>query len=100
MHVKLHFNQKCPLKLKKYFEVCQKIEGISVASRVTRLGEKSPNGRLFTLDSYLKITEVSHTFGLLYSMVKFKHNFGQKNGLGYILGDFSQTRLATLGSML
>jgi hypothetical protein len=33
MHVKLHFNQKRPLKMgKKWFEVCQNLEGISVAS--------------------------------------------------------------------
>jgi hypothetical protein len=32
MHVKLYFNQKCPLKWgKKLFEVGQNLEGISVA---------------------------------------------------------------------
>jgi hypothetical protein len=33
MHVKLHFNQKRPLKMgKTWLEVCQNLEGISVAS--------------------------------------------------------------------
>jgi hypothetical protein len=33
LHVKLHFNQKCPLKMgKNLFEVCQNLEGSSVAS--------------------------------------------------------------------
>jgi hypothetical protein len=31
--------------------------------RVTRLGEFSPIGRLFTLGSFLKITKVAHIFG-------------------------------------
>jgi hypothetical protein len=32
LHVKLHFNPKCPLKMGKIlFEVCQNLEGISVA---------------------------------------------------------------------
>jgi hypothetical protein len=34
---------------------------------VTRLGEFSPFGRLFSLGSYLKISEVAHNFGLLLS---------------------------------
>jgi hypothetical protein len=31
-------------------------------ARVTRLGEFSPNGRLFTMGSFLKIAEVAHIF--------------------------------------
>jgi hypothetical protein len=37
---------------------------------VTRFGEFSPIGRLFTLDSLLKIAEVSLIFGLLFSVYK------------------------------
>jgi hypothetical protein len=36
-------------------------------ARVTRLGEFSPNGRLFTLGSGLKITEVGQISGLLFA---------------------------------
>jgi hypothetical protein len=50
-------------------------ETLKLAARVTRLGELSPNGSLLPLGSYLKITEVSHTFGLLYSLDKFQHKF-------------------------
>jgi hypothetical protein len=54
--------------------------------RVTRLGEFSPNGRLFTLDSYSKTIQVSHIFGLPYSMDKFKNKFRQKwVGLYYLV---------------
>jgi hypothetical protein len=38
-----------------------------VSARVTRLGEFSPNGRLFTLGNGLKITEVVQISGLLFS---------------------------------
>jgi hypothetical protein len=33
-------------------------------TRVTRLGEFPLNGGLFTLGSYLNITEVAHIFGV------------------------------------
>jgi hypothetical protein len=36
-----------------------------------RLGEFSPNGWLFAFDCYVKIAEVSHIFGLLYSKVTY-----------------------------
>jgi hypothetical protein len=39
-------------------------------NRVTRLGEFSPNGWLFTLGCFLKISEVAHIFGFLFSTVK------------------------------
>jgi hypothetical protein len=58
-----------------------------VLNRVTRLGECLPNGWLLTSGRYLKISEVSYLFELLYSIIKFKHEIGSKNGLGYILGD-------------
>jgi hypothetical protein len=41
---------------------------LTVTSRVTRLGEFSPHGSMFTLGTYFKITEASHIFGILYSM--------------------------------
>jgi hypothetical protein len=40
------------------------------ACRVTRLGEFSPNPCLFAVSSYMKIAEVAHIFGLLYSSVE------------------------------
>jgi hypothetical protein len=46
---------------------------------VTRLGEFSRIGRLFTLGSFLKITEVSPYFGLPFSALYF----GKKRVLGY-----------------
>jgi hypothetical protein len=44
----------------------------SVKGRVTRLGEFSPNGQLFTLGSYMKITEASHIFGLPWLSLNIK----------------------------
>jgi hypothetical protein len=41
--------------------------------RVTRLVEFLPNVSMFALCSYVKIAEVAHIFGLLYSMVRFMH---------------------------
>jgi hypothetical protein len=38
-----------------------------VAVRVTKLGEFSPNGRLFTLGTLMKITKVAQTSVLLFS---------------------------------
>jgi hypothetical protein len=39
-------------------------------SRVTRLGEFIPIGRLFSFGSFLKITEGAHFFGYFYSTYK------------------------------
>jgi hypothetical protein len=47
---------------------------------------------------FLKISEIAPIEGLPFSTITFTHYF--KNGLGYILGDFLQTHLVTLGSML
>jgi hypothetical protein len=70
--------------------------GVSIAfnvrlpeSRVTRLGEFSPVGRLFTLGSVLKITEL-HSADFWAS---FSHGTGYvlifaNNHLGYSLGYF------------
>jgi hypothetical protein len=57
-------------------------------SRVTRLGELSPVGPLFTSDSFLKNREVSiilladFFYGQSYEFIL------PKNRLGYVLGDF------------
>jgi hypothetical protein len=67
-----------------------------VVIRVTRLGRYSPNGWLFTLGSYLIITEVSHNFWLLYSMVKFNHKNLQKLGWDTFWVIFLQTHPVTL----
>jgi hypothetical protein len=61
---------------------------ILVADWVTRVGEFSPNGWLFALDSYLKIAEVSNRFGALIPLLSWSIHFDKK-GLGYILGGFS-----------
>jgi hypothetical protein len=59
----------------------------NVGIRVTRSGEFSPFGRLFSLGRFSKITQLAQISGLLFSTVKII-NFDKKNGPGYILGDF------------
>jgi hypothetical protein len=57
-------------------------------TRVTRLCEFSPVGRVFTLGSFLKITEVAQILGqLFYTWQNVCSNF-DKNVLGHIFGDF------------
>jgi hypothetical protein len=51
------------------------------------LGEFSPNGRYFTLGSFIKIAEVDQNFWLLFSQVLVFALILTKNGVGYILGD-------------
>jgi hypothetical protein len=53
-------------------------------SRWTRLGEFSPIGRLFSLASFLEITEGAQYWLLLFHV---RINF-DKNGLSYSVGDF------------
>jgi hypothetical protein len=53
---------------------------------VTRLGEFSPIGWLFTLGSFLKMTQVADILGNFSPRLRLWNNF-VKNGLGYILGD-------------
>jgi hypothetical protein len=66
-----------------------------IQTRVTRWAEFSPIGRLLTLDSFQKVQD-TQTCGLLSPPKKIHFNF-DKNGLGYILGDFfSQTNLVAL----
>jgi hypothetical protein len=42
----------------------------------------------------MKIAKVAHISGLLFPQLCI--NFDEKQGLGYILGDFSKTHLVTL----
>jgi hypothetical protein len=60
---------------------------------VTKLGEFPPIGRLFSFGRFLKITSVADIFEHFFKAVPI---FLPKNGLGCILGAFSQTNLATL----
>jgi hypothetical protein len=54
------------------------------------LGENSPNGRVFTLGSFVKITEEAHIFYATFFQCKgYLHINVDKNGLGYILHDLS-----------
>jgi hypothetical protein len=56
-------------------------------ARVTRVGDFSAIGRLFTyFEQFFYITEVQ-IFGLLFA-AKIVFYFRPKNGLGNILGDF------------
>jgi hypothetical protein len=78
------------------FKALQGIQGkIAVAikmyfrSRVTRLGELSPSGRLFSLGSLLKVTEGAYVNFLAYFFHSINYVLNlTKNGLGYTLGDF------------
>jgi hypothetical protein len=55
---------------------------------VTRWGEFSPNGRLLTMGTFSKITEVAQIFELLFSKSINYLLILTKFGLGYILSDF------------
>jgi hypothetical protein len=76
-------------------------EGLA-SCRVTRSGEYSPNGRLFALDSFLKITEEGNIFPhVLFSSVKGMFaSFLPKLGWAAFWANFSQTHLVTLASCL
>jgi hypothetical protein len=80
-------------KNRQVFQCPQKTgsRAVSARARVTRFGEISPIGRLFTFSSFLKLTEVAQIFGLL-----FFHDTRYVctyililpiNGLGFVLGD-------------
>jgi hypothetical protein len=56
---------------------------------VTRLGEFLPLGRLSILDYFLTITEIPFPRKKSYVLIF-------ENVFGYVLGDFSPTRLVTL----
>jgi hypothetical protein len=65
-------------------------------NRATRLGEFSHIGRLFTLDSVLKITKVAQFWGILFPRYQLCINFEQKMGWATFWAIFSQTHLVTL----
>jgi hypothetical protein len=67
-----------------------------LGGRVTRLGEFFPIGRLLSLDSFLKITEVAQSFVLLFSTEKSYVLILTKKGWATFLPIFSQTHLVTL----
>jgi hypothetical protein len=65
---------------------------------VTGLGEFSPIGKLFSLGSFLKITEVAGTLGLrFFHGTSYEMSF-IKRGLATFWAFFSQTHLVTLSS--
>jgi hypothetical protein len=73
------------------FENLDRIDiAMQLANRVTGLGEFSSKGQLFTLDSFMKITEVDDIFVLLFTRYTSVDHvlILTKNGLGYILGVF------------
>jgi hypothetical protein len=46
---------------------------LSIEFSVTRLGEFTPFGRLFTLGRFLEIAKAAHIFGLFYPTAKVMH---------------------------
>jgi hypothetical protein len=67
------------------FLFCCKYHGKKIPAivRVTRLVEFLPIGRLFILDSFLKITEVAHIFGYFF----VRYSLIWQKWFGNILGD-------------
>jgi hypothetical protein len=63
-----------------HFVLCQEQVMTLVTSRVTRLSEFSPIGCLFTLGSFLKITEVAQICWLRFPNVSVIYLFRQKMG--------------------
>jgi hypothetical protein len=57
-------------------------------ARVTKLGEFSPNGNLFTVGCMMKMIEVALILGALFPHRTRNELVLAKNGLGYILSDF------------
>jgi hypothetical protein len=64
-----------------------------VKIRVTRFGEFSPVGRLFTMGIFVKITEITQ---ILFSTVKVMYKFSQKMIWATFWPTFLQTHLVTL----
>jgi hypothetical protein len=64
--------------------------------RVTRLGEFSPFGRLFSLDYFLKITEVAQLWHLLFYKKICINSANTLVWLCTFLAIFSQTHLVTM----
>jgi hypothetical protein len=67
---------------------CVHAQKISFGSRVTRLGEFSPIGRLFTLGSFVENYRRMLKFLATFFLSKRHVLILTKNALGYILGDF------------
>jgi hypothetical protein len=65
--------------------------------RLTRLGESSPIGRLFTLGSFSKITEVAHIFCYFFQSTNHALIL-TKMGWATFWAIFSQTDLVTLST--
>jgi hypothetical protein len=57
----------------KFFCLLQKFSKGCTKENYCSIGENSPNGRVFTMTSYLKITEIGNIFGPLCSKVTFMH---------------------------
>jgi hypothetical protein len=76
-------------------EVSSLLPLISMAkSRATRFGEFSHFGRFFTLERSLEIRDISQKLGpSVFHCASSVLFIVTKNGLGYILGHFLQTRL-------
>jgi hypothetical protein len=69
---------------------------IFVLFKVTRLGEFSPFGRLFTLGRFVKITDVAHIFGLHFSAVVLIGLILARMSLATLWAILSQTLLVAL----
>jgi hypothetical protein len=67
-----------------------------LATRVTRLGEFSPFGRLFTLGRFLKVARVAQIVWEFLSTAQVMHTFLQEMGWATFWAIFSQTHLVTL----
>jgi hypothetical protein len=73
-------------------------EGVNITPR--GLGENSPKGWLFTMDSFSKITKVIQIFGLLFCLQKKCINFNKKWVWSTYWAIFLQTRLRHPGRCL
>jgi hypothetical protein len=78
----------------RYVEMCS-IQCTKRKENVTRSGEFSPFGRLFSLGRLSKITQLAQISGLLFSTVKII-NFDKKMGWATSWAIFSQTHLVIL----
>jgi hypothetical protein len=74
-HIKLSFPKKKVRQTDR--QKCRESQKW-LKSRVTRFGVFSPVGRLFTLGSRLKMTEVVQILGLLFPQYKLRVDFSKK----------------------
>jgi hypothetical protein len=90
----LYFQMKIQINMQnKFFE---NSFSIWIICRVTRLGELSPIGWLFTWGSFLQIIEIAQIIGLLISTVKVTFKLWLKTAWATFWAIFSQTHLVTL----